>query len=189
MEYIFNIGLNRAGTNSLCEALNILQIPTIHYKINNIELETIIKKNISNNENLFFGLDSKYRAFSHFNGEKYYELLYHQYPNSKFIFTDRDKEDYIKSESWRHNEYKTDFLLYFDTEEKAIDILNKKYNKKYEILKFFEDKSENFLKINICDGDGWEKLCPFLNFRTLNIPFPFLNMNAHISEAARQGRK
>jgi hypothetical protein len=38
--------------------------------------------------------------------------------------------------------------------------------------------SENILHMNICDdGDGWEKLCKFLNKEIPNIDFPHKNRN------------
>jgi hypothetical protein len=39
---------------------------------------------------------------------------------------------------------------------------------------YFKDRPQDFLIMDICAGDGWEKLCPFLEISEItNVPFPF----------------
>ena len=39
---------------------------------------------------------------------------------------------------------------------------------------YFKDRPQDFLIMDICAGDGWEKLCPFLEIQEIpNVPFPF----------------
>ena len=48
--FIFNIGFERSGTTSLTEALNVLNIPTLHYVTKeDILIKTIVLKNIKRN--------------------------------------------------------------------------------------------------------------------------------------------
>jgi len=44
-----------------------------------------------------------------------------------------------------------------------------------EAIIHFKDQPERLLVMNICGGDGWEKLCPFLEKSIPNVPFPRLN--------------
>ena len=37
--------------------------------------------------------------------------------------------------------------------------------------------------MNICDGDGWEVLCPFLGKDIPNVPFPKLNVYGENDES------
>ena len=44
------------------------------------------------------------------------------------------------------------------------------------IKEYFRDRTDNLLVMNICAGEGWETLCPFLNKHTPNVQFPKLNV-------------
>ena len=169
--YIFNIGLNRAGTNSLTEALNILGIPTIHYISDEGQpLLQLAEDNIKDNKNVFDSLDDVYQGFSDFAGELFLENIYNQYPNSKFIFTNRNPYDWIKSKT---------FLWEVIKKESAVECSIDDYNKKTKLIKdFFKDKPKDiFLEINICDGPVglWETLCPFVDKEIPNMEFPHLH--------------
>lgn len=183
--YVFNIGLNRCGTTSLAKALNILEIPTIHYRIDNeawdgndeYEIETLIQKNKSKKLNLFHGIDKIYKGFIDFNGQRYFDTLYKQYPNSKFIFTYRPAEEWIRSVI-KMEKHQYPHLFNKDTLEynRMLEMLSRYFNSKIMIEKFFQDKPNNFLKMNILDGDGWKVLCTFLEKDIpQDIPFPHLN--------------
>ena len=168
--YIFNIGLNRAGTNSLTEALNILGIPSIHYMSGDgRQLLKLANDNTCDNKNVFDSLDDVYRGFSDFAGEGFLEALYNQYPNSKFIFTNRDPDAWVKSKTFLWEVIKKE-----DPVECTIDDYN---NKTKTIKEFFRDKPEGiFLEIDICDGDDlWGILCPFVDKDIPNIDFPHLH--------------
>lgn len=168
--YIFNIGLNRAGTNSLTAALNILGIPSIHYMSHEgQQILELVENNIKDNKNAFDSLDDTYQGFSDFAGELFLETIYNQYPNSKFIFTNRNPCDWIKSKT---------FLWEVIKKESAVECTIDDYNKKTQLIKdFFKDKPKDiFLEINICDGPGlWKTLCPFLDKEIPNIDFPHLH--------------
>ena len=184
--YVFNIGFNRSGTTSLSTALNMLDIPTAHYTIDGSgwlplmlhskELEFFIKRNIKEHKRLFHKLDKQFRGFSDFEGECYYRTLYRQYPHSKFIFTLRPFEDWIKSVIAMEKEHE---LPYYNTEdgiqERVKFLENKYFTLKEEIQDFFKDKPKSYLEMDICGGDGWVKLCNFLGKEIPNVPFPYLN--------------
>jgi hypothetical protein len=42
------------------------------------------------------------------------------------------------------------------------------------VLRYFHDRPESLLVLDICSGEGWEKLCPFLGKSLIHFPFPFV---------------
>ena len=172
--YIFNIGLNRSGTKSLTWALRYLRIKSLHFAVGNddinqnaIEIENVIEDNIRRNLKALNGLDEEYQGFSDFNGETYYKTLYKDYPNSMFILTVRPFNDWVKSN--QANE------LNIGRPEPTLEALIQKYNQIKDIRNFFSDKPDQFLEMDICNGDGWDKLCKFLNLQKPNTKFPHYN--------------
>ena len=179
--YVFNIGFNRAGTTSLTAALNLLNIPTLHYRHGKTQLEKIIRKNDKRQKKLFYGLTQNYQGFSDFYGEAHYQTLYYQYPNSKFIFTTRPFLDWFKSYVVLKREL--DFDLFDNNEREQLlykTAIHRYFNIGKEIRYFFKDKPDQFLELKICEGEGWEKLCPFLNVDVPDFPFPYENKTSNI---------
>lgn len=181
--YVFNIGFNRSGTTSLVSALNILGIPSLHYSIdeswwrknNTQELEFIINENKKQGLKYFHTLDNTYQGFSDFYGEIYYKDLYKQYPNSKFILTIRPPEDWISSVITTERNQRR-FYSNTKGEYKAFKRkIDHYFKKRDEIREFFKDNPNQYLEMNICDGDGWKVLCNFLGKEIPKTPFPFEN--------------
>lgn len=56
-----------------------------------------------------------------------------------------------------------------------------------EAVEYFKNRPQDLLVIDITKGDGWEKLCPFLNKDIPDVPFPKSN-TAEMREA-RAGKK
>ena len=48
-----------------------------------------------------------------------------------------------------------------------------------DVRRYFADRPDDLLEMNIIEGDGWEKLCPFLGLPTPAVPFPHLNRRKH----------
>ena len=181
--YVFNIGLSRAGSTSLTAALNLLNIPSLHYHLtdNKTLLEKIIKRNKKKNKRLFYGLDKEYQGFSDFHGEAHYQTLYNQYPNSKFIFTTRPCLDWLNSVLNRKIYYDGLVFSNIETEKKVYEVaIHRYFNIGEEIRDFFKDKPDRFLELKICEGEGWEKLCPFLGVDIPDCSFPYENKTSNI---------
>lgn len=161
MSYVFNIGLNRAGTSSLNDALNYLGISSLHHRFKGERLTTIIKKNQEKGQRLFYGLEN-FTAFTDFSGWDYYKTLDEQYPNSKFIMTYRDLYSWLDS---RERHVKTHGGIVNRAR------WEKQYKEKIpEIFNYFRNRKD-FLIINIPEGEGWAKLCPFLGKPIPQVPF------------------
>ena len=205
--YIFQLGMICAGSTSICKALNILEIPSLHWEVPNGKIfETeIIPENIKFNRRLFYPYDQEFRGFLDFNGRHFYKILYEMYPDSKFIYTWRAYEPWLnsvlrlKQNLWRSglpvrigppnaqvvliNNNRD--IIDQDMPEKEFALVKKdaedywKYNQ--QIPKFFKN-DPRFLEMRICDGDndGWEKLCNFLGKDIPNMDFPNVPSNNFI---------
>jgi hypothetical protein len=44
-----------------------------------------------------------------------------------------------------------------------------------DVRRYFRGRPDDLLEMNILEGDGWEKLCPFLGIPVSSEPFPHLN--------------
>jgi hypothetical protein len=125
MNRVFCIGLSRTGTTSLCEALNMLGINTIHYpsilfaypEVINSQTKFIPQRKISfygniqlkkelkalNKKNPSSFLD-KYMGFGDLPIPLLYKELDKRFPGSKFIFTTRNEEKWLNSMKWMFQE-------------------------------------------------------------------------------------
>ena len=183
---VFEIGVAKTGTTSLGKAYEILgfkhkaEDPDLYFKfIDNYDYEVL------------FEVIDRYDAFQDgpwHNKDVDYKILDKKYPNSKFIILERDDESWIRSnekfyspkyhKDWENWEYS--FLIddrWVTQRESVIEEKLTYKNSKYlEIKEYFKDRQSDLLVMNICDGQGWEVLCPFLGKEIPNVPFPKLNV-------------
>jgi hypothetical protein len=175
--YVFNIGLNRAGTTSLAEALEILGIKTLHHKHQGNRLFDLMQQNMRSGQRLFYGLDPLYRGFSDFAGQYFFQVIDRQYPGSKFILTTRNLEDWLASRERkvRKNLADPNYRYYF------VNVDREGWAREYREFHLaaknhFAGREKDFLIIDIPAGEGWERLCRFLDLPMPDVPFP--NRNA-----------
>lgn len=183
---IFGIGLSRTATHSLNEALNMLGYNVIHYPKDKIAAKEIM------NAQYELSILEKYDGITDITVVPFYAQLDKIYPNSKFILTTRNIEDWQRSIKKHYNKNNKIKELYQNTHKgnlrrflRAAVYGTYKYNYErmnyvyYQHLKnvkeYFEDKPEKLLIINIPNGEGWEKLCPFLNLDIPKTEFPNWN--------------
>ena len=173
----FGIGMPKTGTSSLNVALKTLGIKSIHdpWKFRRKTWETGEYKWSKN-----------FDALTNF-GEWSFPHLDENYPNSKFILTTRDKESWLTS-CGKHfsprNEKK--YKRPLDSAFKRLEIFGTKvfttqrYSYVYDlhvktVLDYFKNRQQNLLVLDVCAGDGWKKLCKFLEVDIPDIPFPYEN--------------
>jgi hypothetical protein len=180
---IFGIGLSRTGTKSLTEALRILGFSIAHYPTDKKTYQELI----SHEED--FSLLNRMDGITDITVLPYYMSLDKKYPNSKFILTCREKESWLAAME-KHLKYNkiSEKKRYFLTERKIRKFLRtavygcfsfdkEKLSGTYEshlthVRNYFRNRPESFLEIYITEGEGWEKLCPFLGKEVLSMPFP-----------------
>lgn len=176
---IFGIGLSKTGTTSLAHALELLGYKTkdypglVHYIPGNL---TTIDASL---------LDA-YDALTDTPIPSFYRELDARFPDAKFILTIRDTDGWLKSckkqftqkladkQNDAHNQLFLDLYgcTVFD-EDKFLSGYNQFVN---DVQEYFRGRPDKLLIMNVTAGDGWEKLCPFLNKAIPRIPFPKANV-------------
>jgi len=175
-EKIFGIGLSRTGTKSLAAAMEKLG-----YKVKHSAR--------------FIDEVRFYDFLSDIIISARYKFLDYAFPESKFILTVRETESWIKSNqqhATRHgrrnrrdvrriplrraeNRFLIFGITYFD--EQIFREVQKTFHE--EVNSYFRNKYTDYfnklITLNICEGEGWEKLCTFLDKPIPKIPFPYKN--------------
>lgn len=109
------------------------------------------------------------------------------YPGSKFILTVREEQSWLRSV-----ENNSTALRKWRAQFPAVPLLHQAlygtavfdpvlfadaYRKHVESVRaYFQDRPGDVLIMDICDGEGWERLCPFLGLQIPDLPFPRLNV-------------
>ena len=174
MDYnkVFGIGLNKTGTDSLSSALNLLGIRSLH---DTFRVREVLLYEKEKGLKLLSSLDG-FQGFSDYPIWKIYKDLDKIYPDSRFILTIRDLKSWLISRekhvirNQNNPHYKGNWLE-INKEEWIIEW--KSHTK--DVIEYFKSRQKDLLIINICNGEGWEKLCPFLNLPAPILPFPHKN--------------
>jgi hypothetical protein len=181
---VFGLGLSKTGTSSLGEALNMLGIKTIHYPHDRRTLAELRGGNYK------LSILEKYQGVVDIPVAPYYAQLDRIYPDSKFILTVRDKHSWLSSieTHWRSRgarmnrnpQYKefTQFIsacVYGSLEYNKDRFLYVYDTHVRNVQDYFRNRPENLLVLDICGGDGWEKLCSFLGLSIPEATFPHAN--------------
>jgi len=165
----FGIGLGRTGTATLCKAFDILGFRAKHYP-NQKDLRNLTKWDFVDDGCI----------------PVMYEDLDIKYPDSKFIYTYRDLNSWIKSVQrlfGTQNTHNVARIPTYGTPDFNEKILRKRFVEHQEkVLQYFKDRPEDFITLNFSLGDGWEKLCMFLGVNMPDIPFPHLNKANYIKK-------
>lgn len=176
---IFEIGLPKTGTTSLGMAYEILGFKKRGW---NHRIYDLWKEK---GMDYLFPIIDNATAFQ--DGPWHdcdYKILDQRYPNSKFIILERNNEDWLRSKEMHFSPiYNVNNIRpkYFEWRwatdrnrhiEEQMCIKENKYN---EIKEYFKDRPNDLLVMNVCAGEGWEILCPFLDCEIPNEPFPYRN--------------
>ncbi|HBW88441.1 MAG TPA: hypothetical protein DEG17_06060 [Cyanobacteria bacterium UBA11149] len=182
---VFGIGMGNTGNTNLTIALNQLGIHVLH----SLNEEILLKELMAGNYNL--------SVFNEFDGitatavAPFFPQLDRIYPDSKFILTVRDKESWLDSvkELWEAKPVDDSLdkdpknylrmlqrIAIFGTYKFNRERLSYIYDLHYQMVReYFKDRPESLLVMDICGGEGWEKLCPFFKLPLVDVPFPFKN--------------
>ena len=172
---IIGTGLQRTGTSSLSTALRQLGFKVIHFP-----------------EQLYTSLDNekmqRYDAYTDFPIPLIYKELDKKYPNSKFVHTIRDEEDWLASIEWLFTTGKIKFKgerpfailmhkTFYGTNEFDRDIFLAKYRAyNEEVIAYFKHRPEDFLLLNLAEVDDLKMLADFLGVDDPpNTAFPHTN--------------
>lgn len=171
---IFCIGLNKTGTISLHQALEMLGVRSLHW--GGPPSGAKVGEALKAGRPLVEGFPD-FDAFSDIAAlSKRYPLLAEQYPGCKFILTTRPMEGWVESrrrhvlrnqERAARGEYTGTFLTI------EPDAWRAEFIEHHEgVAAFFADR-DDLLTMRVTEGDGFEKLCPFLGLPVPAEPFPW----------------
>ncbi|MEB3213871.1 MAG: sulfotransferase [Leptolyngbyaceae bacterium] len=184
---VFGIGLGRTGTKSLTYALNHLGIHVTHYPEDADTYRELSQGNYQ------FSLLKTLDGITDVTVSLFYPHLDRQYPGSKFILTVRNKDCWLESleKHWKaypcfdesmpdtpENRIRlsvrqllcaTIFGCYFFSRDRASYVYDLHYK---NVTDYFKNRPDDLLIIDICAGQGWEELCPFLGYPIQVRDFP-----------------
>ncbi|HKJ26240.1 MAG TPA: sulfotransferase [Anaerolineales bacterium] len=180
---IFCLGLSRTGTKSLIDALRTLGYHAGHFTEGMNALEVVNGKLVLRDDEV-----DKWEALGDVPVVPFYQELDRKYPEAKFILTIREFQNWLKSNKKHHT---TDHSKYhkqhqIDTQKAfllrktvygSIEFDPDKWTNTYHqhhanVQSHFSNRDQKLLVLNIPQGDGWEKLCPFLDQPIPEFPFP-----------------
>ncbi len=175
MGKIFGIGISKTGTLSLASALVVLGYRSIHLPMT---LEQIDLNDAATDITVACR----------------FEELDRLYPGSKFIFTEREMAEWLRS--CRYHFTRRIVLEWLSPKTRALIVAARKgmygterfdpqtFAKTYlrhreKVFAYFRERPGDLLVMNICGGDGWNKLCPFLERPVPEQPFPYRNQSGY----------
>ena len=119
-----------------------------------------------------------------------YLELDRKYPGSKFILTLRPIEEWLISHQKHDLKLQSLYPGEFPARLKELrlkaygqwqfdpNVWRKTYDRHHQaVLEYFSARQQDLLVLNICTGEGWEKLCPFLGHQLPSVPFPHQNQS------------
>jgi len=162
----FGIGLSKTGTTTLAEAMGTLGYRSVQ--------GLSYRKYVRPSEWDFLCGGPVFNVY------KWYDLIL---PGSKFIYTPRDMDAWIRSADkfWKymHNSRMSKRLVERLTWEYGTTYFNKDaFIRRYvaheeDVMAYFQFRQDDLLVLDICGGDGWEQLCPFLGEEVPDAEWPW----------------
>jgi len=142
----------------------------------------------------YFSFDA-WDALTNF-GEHIYPQLDAAYPGSKFIVTVRDKQRWLDSCAWKFAEPSiSDGGNKVRTETFGCHVFNRErfsyvYDKHLrDVRDYFRNHPDQLLEFHIDAGDGWGKLCSFLDQPIPTSPFPARNTKQQVEDERARGTR
>jgi hypothetical protein len=181
---VLGIGLGRTGTMSLTHALEQLGFSTIHCPGFFLDAEGRIR--------IDWGDFDSHDAVTDEGAALVYQEADRRYPGAKFILTVRDTESWLRSrrrisdamqKSWDGNPAvavlhealygapRFDPQIYAEAHRRHVA----------DVREYFTDRPRDLLVLDVCAGQGWDKLCPFLGKPVPDSPFPRSNVFAEMT--------
>ena len=172
---VFAVGLSKTGTSSLTAALKLLGFRTRHFPIEMVGVDRgalTLRRSIA----------ASYQSLTDTPVSALYRHLDTEFPGSKFILTVRDIDGWLRScethfarASWGR---KIDLLHDYLYGGSRFD--RRRFGESYErhvlgVEHYFQDRTSELLVLDVIGGEGWERLCPFLDVPRPQIDFPWAN--------------
>jgi len=172
---IIGAGFQKTGTSTLREALKILG-----YRVKDTTpraLVPILRGNWKKIGRILEGYD----AVEDTPWYMIYRELDKHYPGSKFILTIRDEDSWYTSVAKHIGDLPAAHHEWIYGRGRGIPSRDRKntisvYHRHNEGVKtYFRDRPGDLLVLDFTAGDGWQKLCEFLDREVPGVPFPHYN--------------
>jgi hypothetical protein len=190
---IFGIGLSRTGSSSLTRALSRLGYNARHFPVDMTTQREYRAFFEQPRERLLLTVLNTTDAITDNPVSKVYPALDAAYPGSRFIMTTRDKDDWLRScerwwttaiDPWIVEDW-TGASGPFMTLVTSVVYGSPRFDRdrfaatwdehERQVADYFRGREDDLLVMDICAGDGWSKLAPFLGDDIPEDPFPHLN--------------
>lgn len=188
---IFGIGLSKTGTTSLTQALKLLDHKAVHFPFFHLKPQ---KDSLELN---YHKID-KWDAMTDTPIPYFYKELDRHYPESKFILTIRNIDEWLDScennhiwpGEYVHDKavsnflYITQILQLHHALYGSVWFDRKRFRHFYhkhidDVLCYFSNRPADLLVYNIGNGDEWKPLCKLLGKQVPEIEFPRKNVGKH----------
>lgn len=185
---IFGIGYSKTGTTSLTKALQMLGINALHFPFHAMR---------HSNEELTLNYDrlQAREAYTDTPIPLFYKDIDKKFPGSKFILTVRDMDawlrsceknhvwpgEYVHDKAIRNQAYVRTLLNLHYELYGAVSFQREAFRRSHEnyiedVMNYFKDRPDDLIVMDVCCGDGWQKLCAFLEKEIPDVPFPRTNV-------------
>jgi hypothetical protein len=175
MNKVVVIGLQRTGTTSLGQVLLMLGYDVV------ATAPKLADYLVVGNKEKVLEFADQFDAYQDLPWIFLYKELDKKYPNTKFIFTKRDEQSWIKSMVNHFGNTDTEMRKWAygvgcpkKNEKKYIDVY-RIHNK--EVTKYFEGREKDLLVVELGRDQNWQRLCAFLEKPVPKKKFPFENKN------------
>lgn len=171
------IGWHKTGTSTIGLALLKLGYEVLGAR------EDMAEPLLKGNTSIPIELAGQYDALQDVPWAALYKKLDKAYPNSKFILTLRDEVSWLNSAKKHFKNYNIPLHQWLYGEgvlQGNEELYLKRYREHYsEIETYFKNREDDLLVMDFKKGDGWGKLCRFLDKPIPKKAFPHENKGKH----------
>ena len=174
---VLGVGFHKTGTSTLRVALEILG-----YSVSTARID-LAKHLFENNLERIFEATKNKNAFQDNPWALLYQEFDKKFPGMKFILTMRNKEKWIKSIINHFGGQNTEMRKWIygvsDPVNNEDVYLNRFDEHNTNVKKYFKNRKNDLLILSWEEGDGWEKLCNFLEKPIPSVDFPHANKRSY----------
>lgn len=189
---IFGIGLSRTGTTSLTSALGQLGFRALHFPADDVSRIQIMNFIAEGGDALRLPILRDLDAVTDTPVCATFDALDAAYPGSRFILTVRERQAWLEScrhywtmgvEPLMRDQPGHPWTLYLEALSVRLyggaHFNRERFSAAYDsylarVRMHFRDRATDLLTLDICNGEGWEPLCGFLNLGTPDVEFPWM---------------
>lgn len=172
---VFGVGLSKTGSTSMATAMPMLGYQTKDQIFDLNEVDAPVEAATDPNQRYYYKITPIAKKFSEVDKK---------YPGAKFILTVRNVDDWLKSCARQFRKPvepgTPGFQRRMETFGAAVfneDSFRESFARHVQEIKdYFRGREQDLLVIDVCGGEGWDKLCKFLGEKVPSEVFPRENV-------------